>query len=109
MAHKHHPGETLAHYLTGAVVLLKAFDKAAHFNEHPFITVLLFALGGLILIATIFSKYFDRKIKDFRIGLHICESLVLFLVAYYYFSEGKKALPSVDVLAALGRSHIFLP
>jgi hypothetical protein len=66
-------------------------------------------LGTLILVATIFSSYFDRRIKDFRIGLHICEALVLLLVAYYYFDEGKKALPVIYVMAAIGHfiSAIF--
>lgn len=109
MAQKHHPGETFAHYLTAGVVLLKAYEKSEHFHEHPVITILLFVLGALILVATIFSGYFDRHIKDFRIGLHICESLVLLLVAYYYFDEGKKALPAVYLLAAIGHliSAIF--
>lgn len=104
MSAKHNPLETLAHYLTAAVVLLKGFDKATHFNEHPVTASLLILLGTLILVATIFHRYFTKHFKDFRIILHTFEFFVLIIVAYYYFSEGKRALPSVYVIAAIGHA-----
>ncbi len=102
MSNKKHIREAVAHYLTGAVVLVKAYEKSEHFHEHPFITVFLALLGVIIILATAFHKSIEKQIGDFKILLHICEALVLALVTYYYFSEGKKALPFVYALTVVG-------
>ena len=104
MADKKHIRESIAHYLTGLIVLVKGYEKSAHFHDHPFITIALFCLGAFIIIATIFHHWFEKHIKEFKTLLHTCESLVLFLVAYYYFSEGKKGLPIAYTLAAIGHA-----
>lgn len=102
MADKKHIRESIAHYLTGAVVIMKGYEKSAHFHEHPFITIALFVLGVFIIIATIFHHWFENRVKSFKSLLHTCEFLVLSLVTYYYYSEGKLALPTVYLLAAIG-------
>ncbi len=104
MAGRKHLIESFVHYLTGGIVLLKAYDKTEHFRDHPFITIFLFVLGAAIVIATIFHRFLDRHVKEFRTLLHAFEFLVLILISYYYFSEGKKALPSVYLLAATGHA-----
>lgn len=96
--------EAIAHYLTGAVVILKGYEKSEHFHKHPFITIALFALGAFIIIATVFHHFFEKHVKEFKTLLHGCESLVLGLVTYYYYSEGKIALPTVYLLAAIGHA-----
>jgi len=102
MADKKHIRESIAHYLTGAIVLLKAYDKSEHFHEHPFITILLVILGVIIILATAFHHSIEKRIGEFKILLHLCEAMVLALVTYYYFSEGKKALPFVYSFTVVG-------
>jgi hypothetical protein len=102
MADNKHIKETVAHYLTGLIVIVKGFEKMEHFDEHPFIPIFLFALGAFIIIATLCHRFFEQHVKEFKTLLHGCEFLVLCLVAYYYFVEGKKALPAAYLIAAIG-------
>lgn len=102
MSKAKHVREAVAHYLTGAVVLIKAYEKSEHFHEHPFITIFLAVLGVSIILATAFHHSIEKRIGEFKILLHILEALVLALVTYYYFSEGKKALPVVYSFTVIG-------
>lgn len=102
MATKKQIREALSHYLTGLIVIVKGFDKSEHYHEHPVITILLFALGIFIIAATYFHHFFEKHVKDFRILMHFCEFVVVALIAVYYFSLGKKALPFCYSAAALG-------
>lgn len=85
--------EKLAHYLAGVVILLKGVDKAEHFGEHPFITLFFFVMGFFILFATAKHHYFEKRFKDFKVLMHLCEAITLAVVTWYYFHEGKKYLP----------------
>lgn len=90
---------SLAHYLAGIVIILKGVDKAEHFKEHPFITAFFFIMGFFILFANYKHHYFENKFKDFRVMMFLCEGIVLSIVTWYYFSEGKKALPIAYLFA----------
>lgn len=91
----------LAHYLAGIVIILKGIDKAEHFHEHPFITVFFFVIGLFILIATFRHHYFEKRFKDFRVLMFLCEGVTLSIVTWYYFNEGKKALPFAYLFATV--------
>jgi uncharacterized membrane protein len=91
----------LAHYLAGFVILLKGVDKAEHFSEHPFITIFFFIMGAFIIFATAKHHYFEKRFKDFKVLMFLCEGITLSIVTYYYFSEGKKALPYAYLLATI--------
>ena len=93
--------EKLAHYLAGFVILLKGIDKAEHFREHPFITLFFLAMGLFIGFATYKHHYFEKKFKDFKVLLFLCEAIVLSVVTWYYFNEGKKALPFAYLSATI--------
>ena len=93
--------QPLAHYLAGVVILLKGIDKAEHFNEHPFITIFFFVIGLFILIATFKHHYFEKKFKDFKVLMFLCEGVALSIVTWYYFNEGKKALPFAYLFATV--------
>lgn len=93
--------EKFGHYLTGFLVILKGIDKSEHFSEHPFVVVLLLILGSFIITATYFHHFFEKKVKEFKTIIHITEGLVLLLVTYYYFEEGKKALPFAFLVASI--------
>ena len=94
--------ETLSHYLTGIIVLIKGYEKSEHFHEHPYIVIAFFLLGAFIIVATYFHHFFEKQVKEFRSLLHVTEFVVLCLVSYYYWQEGKKALPLAYLLAAIG-------
>lgn len=94
--------EMFSHYLTGGIVLLKGYDKSEHFHEHPIIVVALFVLGAFIIIATVFHRFFEKRVADFKTLLHLAEFIVLCLVSYYYWQEGKTAIPIIYLLAAMG-------
>lgn len=93
--------EKFAHLLTGFVVVLKGIDKAEHFHDHPVIAVLLIALGIIILVSTFFHHEIEKYARVFKSYLCILEGIALFIVSYYYFSEGKKALPTVYLLCSI--------
>jgi hypothetical protein len=83
----------LAHYLVGFIVIVKGIEKTEHFNEHPLLCLSFFFIGGFILFANYRHRQFEKYFKEFDVILFLCEGLVLTGVSYYYFSEGKKALP----------------
>lgn len=91
----------LAHYLAGLVIILKGVDKAAHFQEHPIITIFFFVMGAFIIFATAKHHYFEKRFKDFKVLMFLCEGIVLSIVTWYYFSEGKKALPFAYLFATV--------
>lgn len=84
MAQEHGRGkpalEGIAHYLMGAVVVLKGIDKAEHFHEHPWLVVLLFAAGLFIILGTAFLRPIARRIPNFSRLFHAAEGLALVAV-----------------------------
>ncbi len=103
-----HVIEMFSHYLTGGIVLLKGYDKSEHFHEHPVIVVALFLLGAFIIIATAFHRSFEKRVADFKTLLHLAEFIVLCLVSYYYWQEGKKAIPFIYLIAAVANLMVAI-
>lgn len=93
--------QPLAHYLAGFVIIVKGIDKAEHFNEQLFITSFFFIIGLFIVFATFKHHYFEKRFKDFRVLMFLCEGVALSIVTWYYFSEGKKALPFAYLFATI--------
>jgi predicted membrane channel-forming protein YqfA (hemolysin III family) len=91
----------LAHYLVGLIIVLKGIEKADHFSEHPLICMTLFFIGGFILFANFRHHLFEKHFKEFNVVLFLCEGVVLVIISIYYFSEGKKAIPYLYLLAAI--------
>jgi peptidoglycan/LPS O-acetylase OafA/YrhL len=92
--------QRFSHYLFGFIVIVKGVEKAEHFDAHPFSCLALFLIGGFILFANFRHHAFKRLFKDINVVLFLCEGLVLIVVSYYLFSEGKKWLPYMYLLAA---------
>jgi FtsH-binding integral membrane protein len=93
--------ERMAHYLAGVIIIIKGVDKADHFNAHPFVCLFLFFMGAFIIFANFRHHYFEAKFAEFKSVLFFCEGLVLGVISYYYFAEGKKALPYAYALTAI--------
>lgn len=94
--------QTISHYLTGVIVLIKGYEKSEHFLDHPVVVVVLFMLGAFIIAATYFHHYLEKKVTEFKSLLLFTEFVVLTIVSYYYWQEGKKALPVAYFIAAIG-------
>ena len=101
MSEKHGIRENLAkygHLLTGFVIVVKGVAKIEHHQN---------GVGAvLILIGIIFGLFtvFHEKIpfiKRHEAVLLWTESFVLLIVAYSYFSDGKKGLPIAYVLCSI--------
>ena len=93
--------ERLTHFLFGLLVIVKGIEKSEHFNEHPWLCLSLFVIGGFILVANFRHHLFEKYFKDFHVILFLCEALVLLGVSYYYFSEGRRGLPYAYLVGAL--------
>ena len=93
--------EKFAHYLAGAVIIMKGIDKAEHFGAHPFVTIFLFLMGGFIIFANFKHHFFEKHFKEFKSVLFFCEGVVLCVISYYYFEEGKKIIPFFYLAAAI--------
>jgi hypothetical protein len=93
--------ERLAHYLAGGIIIIKGIDKADHFDQHPLVCLFLFFMGAFIIFANYKHHYFEGIFKEFKAFLFFSEGLVLAVISYYYFAEGKKALPYAYALTAV--------
>jgi hypothetical protein len=93
--------ERLAHYLAGVIIILKGVEKAEHFSQHPVVCMFLFFMGAFIIFANFRHHYFETKFREFKSVLFFCEGLVLGVISYYYFAEGKKALPYAYAVTAI--------
>jgi TRAP-type uncharacterized transport system fused permease subunit len=98
MAAKAHLLHSMHHLLTGTV-LIKGIDKISH---HSFIGSLFLLFGVLILgffFYTITKKHHGQNME---LIVHWFEALVCLFTAYIFFTEGKRLIPYVFLLAAAG-------
>ena len=93
--------EKFSHYLAGTLIILKGIEKSEHFDKHPFICIFLFLIGGFIIFANFRHHYFEKHFKEFKIVLFFCEGMVLAVISYYYFAEGKKYIHFFYALGAV--------
>lgn len=59
------------------------------------------SLGFIFLIIVIFHGFLAKRIKWIDAILYGLEAIIIFYIAYGYFSKGKTALPLLYVLAGL--------
>lgn len=93
-------GETVAHYLTAFVVLLKGFDKISHSGKIG-IGLLFITIGLLIAAGTIFHHKLEHVIKNFKAYVMLLEAIVLFALGYTYLKDDYHYLQYVCFAAAL--------
>jgi len=99
MAGRKHLLHSIHHFITGAVLIVKGIDKIPH---HLFIGSLILLFGVMILAFFIYS--ISRKQHSQRLELMVLwlEAFVALFTAYIFFTEGKKLLPYIFLLAAAG-------
>ncbi|MFC5412415.1 hypothetical protein ACFPMF_24030 [Larkinella bovis] len=90
----------LAHFLAGAIILIKAFDKAEH--GHVLTGGILGFIGVAIVVMNFFHHRLAHRVRSFDALVFLAEAVVLGLVSGLYFHDGKKALPFAYALASGG-------
>ena len=91
---------SIQHILVALVLIPKGIDKIEH--HHIFIGWMILLMGTIILGYFVYQKITQTKNHFLLIGIHLFESISLFLTSYVYFEEGKKFLPYVTLIAAIG-------
>lgn len=88
---RNHTLETITHYITAFVVLMKGFDKVTIPGKAGigifFICIALFIAAG-----TMFHHKFERLLRHFKAYTYVLESVVVGLVGYLFLKEGKHGL-----------------
>ncbi|RRB11572.1 hypothetical protein [Larkinella knui] len=93
-------GRIIAHVLAGVVIILKGVTK---WEDHHAVLGSFFLLLGLLLVAaSVWHHQLSRWIKNFDVLVFAIEALVLGLIAYLYYQEGKQGLPWVYGLTSVG-------
>jgi FtsH-binding integral membrane protein len=91
--------ETIGHYLTAFVVLLKGFDKLSVPGKLPYAMVLI-VIGLIIAFGTIFHTKFEKTLKHFKGIIFLLEAVTMVVVGYLYLKDGKELIQYVCFAAA---------
>jgi FtsH-binding integral membrane protein len=91
--------ETVGHYLTAFVVLLKGVDKLTVVGKVPY-AVALIVIGLIILFGTIFHHRFEKVLRHFKGIIFALEAITLAIVGYLYVKDGKELIQYVCFFAA---------
>lgn len=86
------------HLLGGFVIFLKGYDK--FIEHHSPIGILLMILGVIFAAFALFHHKFPW-IEKHEAWLLWLEAIALALVTYYYFADGRFALPIVYALCSI--------
>ena len=86
-------GRQIAHALAGVVSFIKGIDKWE--QDHAGIGLFFLVIGVLLFVATLLHYRLAHRIKSFDSFVAGVEAVVMGLIAYSYFHDGKKALPFV--------------
>lgn len=87
-----------AHLLAGVVIVLKGVGKIEHHQNGVGITLIVIGIAFALI------AFFHEKvpfIKRHEAVLLWIEAVVMALVAFSYFSEGKKGLPAAYLLCSV--------
>lgn len=90
----------LAHFLAALIIVVKGVDKIDH--HHPVGGGILIGIGIIIGLMVIWHHRLASYIKSFDAMMYLGEAIVLGIVSWLYFQDGKKALPLAYVVATLG-------
>ena len=96
---KREKGKIMAHVLAGVVIILKGYAKWE--DNHALVGGFFIILGLLLVSAVLWHHRVSRWIKNFDVFMFAIEALVLGLIAYNYYQEGKKGLPWAYGLSSL--------
>lgn len=87
-----------SHLLAAFIIFLKGYDKMDQGDSGFWV---FYSLVFIFLIIVIFHGFLAKRIKWIDAILYGLEAIIIFYIAYGYFSKGKTALPLLYVLAGL--------
>lgn len=93
--------QNLTHYITSFVIIMKGVSKLENFQVYYGYVILFLLTGTGVILATIFHKKLEKRMKKISAVIYFLEGLVLLLIAKLYFDEGKSILPYVFLAAGL--------
>jgi len=83
----------VADYAIGVWVLTKGWEEAEHFGHFPFRVVFIFLAGAFIILGASFSRFFEKRIRNFPGLFHLLEGIVEILVATILLQRGRHWIP----------------
>ena len=93
--------ESITHYLTAIVVILKGIDKIDTPGKIWAGIVFLF-IGILIVAGTLFHHKAEKLLKHFKAYVFALEALVMSIVGVLYMKEGKQFIQYACFATVLG-------
>lgn len=96
---KHKYG-TIAHVMTGAVLILKGYTKLTDHYAGVGSIILLFGLA--IIGYVIYESRQKKQSPLLAIAVHFFEGLALLFTTYVYFDEGKTYIQYLTLAASIG-------
>ena len=91
---------SIQHLFVALILIPKGYDKIEH--HYNFTGWIILLMGIIVLSYFIFQKLTKSKNHLFVIGVHLFESIALFLTSYIYFEERKSFLPYMTIIAGIG-------
>ena len=92
--------QSLQHLFVALILIPKGYDKIEH--HYNLIGWIILLMGIVALGYFIYQKTVRRSNYFLAIGMHLFESIALFLTTYVYFIEGKRFLPYITAIAGIG-------
>ena len=87
------------HFIIGGILIIKGYDK---FHHHPVLGSIIFLFGVIILGYCFWTLSGKKHNPVLPVLFHLFEAFVMLFTAYIFFTEGKKYLPYVSILASVG-------
>jgi hypothetical protein len=81
--------ESMAHYLTAFVILLKGLDKVEIDGKAGY-GIIFIVISILIVAGTIFHHRAEKYFKHFKPVVFVLEAVVMAIVGYLYLKDGKQ-------------------
>ena len=91
--------ESIAHYLTAFVVLMKGVDKIDKPGKLWFGIVFIF-IALLIVFGNIFHHRAEKILRHFKAYVFVLEAIVISIVGYLYMKDGKQMIQYVCFASA---------
>ena len=91
--------ETVTHYMTAFVVVLKGIDKIDLGKAGVGVTFLL--IGVVIVLGTLMHHKAAKLLKHFKAYVFALEAIVMAIVGYMYAQDGKQFIQYVCYFASV--------
>jgi hypothetical protein len=92
--------ESIAHYMTAFVILMKGLDKLGQPGK-LWVGIIFLAIAVFIVLGSIFHHKAETMLKHFKAYVFVLEAIVMSIVGYLYMKEGKQMIQYVCFASSL--------